>query len=176
MLKHCYGARPPQAPEPASLPRLSQHQQHGFTIDPATGAWRARPEDLVDEVAPGESAVLSGVTPYVRDRRNLLLLRSLLEDRRDAPFLKTLAYALQRAIQITFQVEEQEIAVELVGQGEHQRILFWEAAEGGIGVFERLVEDQAGLAAITRQALELCHIDPTTGRDREGWSERCSAA
>jgi hypothetical protein len=54
--------------------------------------------------------------------------------------------------------------------------LFWEAAEGGIGVFERLVEDQAGLAAIARQALELCHIDPATGRDRKGWSERCSAA
>ena len=151
-------------------------ERQGFTIDPATGAWRPRPEDLGDEVAPGERPVSSGVIPYVRDRRNLLLLRSLLEDRRDIPFLKTLAYALQCAIQITFQVEEQEIAVELVGQGEHQRILFWEAAEGGIGVFERLVEDPAGLAAITRQALEVCHMDPATGQDREGWSERCSAA
>ena len=121
-------------------------ERQGFTIDPTTGAWRPRPEDLADEVAPGESPLLSGVNPYVRDRRNLLLLRSLLEDRRDAPFLKTLAYALQRAIQITFQVEEQEIAVELIGKGEHQRILFWEAAEGGIGVFERLSRTPAGLA------------------------------
>lgn len=55
-------------------------------------------------------------------------------------------------------------------------MLFWEAAEGGIGVFERLVEDPAGFAAIARQALDLCHIDPATGHDREGWSERCSAA
>jgi Domain of unknown function (DUF1998) len=90
--------------------------------------------------------------------------------------LKTLAYALQRAIQISFQVEEQEIAVELIGQGEHQQILCWEAAEGGIGVFERLVEDPTGLAAIANKALEICHIDPATGHDREGWSERCSAA
>jgi len=73
-------------------------------------------------------------------------------------------------------VEEHEIAVELIGQGEHQRILFWEAAEGGIGVFERLVEDPAGLAAIAAQALDLCHVDPASGHDREGWSERCSAA
>jgi len=151
-------------------------ERQGFTIDPASGAWRSRPEDFAGDVAPGEAPLLSGITPYVKDRRNLLLLRSLVEDRHDAPFLKTLAYALQRAIQITFQVEEQEIAVELVGQGEHQRILFWEAAEGGIGVFERLVEDPAGLAAIARQALELCHIDPATGYDREDWSERCSAA
>jgi hypothetical protein len=43
-------------------------------------------------------------------------------------------------------------------------------------VLERLVEDRAGLAAITRQALDLCHINPATGHDREGWSERCSAA
>jgi hypothetical protein len=149
-------------------------ERQGFTIDPATGAWRPRPEDLADEVAPGESP--PGVIPYVRDRRNLMLLRSLLEDRRNTPFLKTLAYALQRAIQITFQVEEQEIAVELVGQGEHQRILFWEAAEGGIGVFERLVEDPTALAAIARRAFELCHTDPATGHDGEGWPERCSAA
>ena len=151
-------------------------ERQGFTIDPTTGAWRPRPEDIADEVAPGAIPVVSSVTPYVRDRRNLLLLRSLLEDRRDTPFLKTLAYALQRAIQITFQVEEQEIAVELVGQGGHQRILFWEAAEGGIGVFERLVDDAGGIAAIASQALELCHIDPATGGDREGWAERCSAA
>lgn len=68
------------------------------------------------------------------------------------------------------------MAVELVGQGEHQRILLWEAAEGGIGIWERLVEDTAALAAIARQALELCHMDPTTGRDLNGWTERCSAA
>jgi hypothetical protein len=54
--------------------------------------------------------------------------------------------------------------------------LFWEAAEGGIGVFERLVEDPAGLAAIASQALDICHIDPASGHHREGWSERCSAA
>jgi hypothetical protein len=54
--------------------------------------------------------------------------------------------------------------------------LFWEAAEGGIGVFERLVEDSAGLAEVARQALDLCHVGPASGQDREGWSERCSAA
>ena len=112
----------------------------------------------------------------MKDSRNLLLLRSLRGDRSEAPFHKTLAYALQRAIQLAYQVEEQEVAVELIGQGEHQRTLFWEAAEGGIGVFERLVEDPAGLAAVARQALALCHIDSTTGRDLDGWAERCSAA
>jgi hypothetical protein len=152
-------------------------ERQGFTIDPTTGAWRPRPEDVADEVVTGElPRLLSGVTPYVKDSRNLLLLRSLRGDRSGAPFHKTLAYALKRAIQLAYQVEEQEIAVELIGQGEHQRTLFWEAAEGGIGVFERLVDDPAGLAAVARQALALCHIDIATGRDLGGWAERCSAA
>ncbi len=112
----------------------------------------------------------------MKDNRNLLLLRSLRADRCEPPFLKTLAYALQRAIQIVYQVEEQEVAVELVGQGEHQRILFWEAAESGIGIWERLVDEGAALATVARQALELCHMDPATGRDLDGWAERCSAA
>jgi very-short-patch-repair endonuclease len=39
-----------------------------------------------------------------------------------------------------------------------------------------LVENPTRIAVIASNALELCHIDATTGHDREGWSDRCSAA
>jgi class 3 adenylate cyclase len=58
---------------------------------------------------------------------------------KDESFLTTLAYALQRAIQVVYEVEEQEIAVELIGDGDYRRIILWEAAEGGVGIWERLI-------------------------------------
>lgn len=94
----------------------------------------------------------------------------------DEAFLKTLAYALRRAIQIIYQVEEQEVAVELIGNKEHQRILLWEAAEGGIGLWERLMAGKAAFRELARQALSLIHCDSATGEDVPEWADRCPAA
>ena len=152
-------------------------EQAGFTIDLATGAWRPRLDDAPeDESGIGEThRLLPGVRPYVKDGRNILLLRPLAGEAGEG-FFKTLAYAFKRAIQLSYQLEEQEIAGELIGRAEHQQILFWEAAEGGIGVWERLIEDRSACAQIARQALQICHVDPSTGEDLEGWAERCCAA
>jgi len=38
-------------------------------------------------------------------------------------------------------IEEREIQVELIGTKQQRRIILWEAAEGGIGVWERLIEE-----------------------------------
>jgi hypothetical protein len=44
------------------------------------------------------------------------------------------------AIQLDYQIEEREIQVELIGAKQQRRIILW-AAEGGIGVRERLIEE-----------------------------------
>jgi very-short-patch-repair endonuclease len=116
------------------------------------------------------------VKPYVTDTRNILFLRPLVSEASEAAFLKTLSFALQRGLQVLYQVEEQEIAVELVGQGEHQRILLWEAAEGGTGIWERLINDKATVAQVAGEALRICHYDPETGEDLEDKKEPCGQA
>jgi len=93
----------------------------------------------------------------------------------DERFLVTFAYALQRAIQTVYQVEEHEVAAEVIGRGEQRRILLWEAAEGGTGIWQRLVSDPMAFAELGRQALELCHLDPATGADLPDWILRCTA-
>lgn len=95
---------------------------------------------------------------------------------KDEAFQITLAYALQRALQLVYEVEEQEIAVELIGEGEGRRIILWEAAEGGIGIWERLRNEPAALSEVAAKALELCHFDPKTGEELSGWKDKCGPA
>ncbi len=149
-------------------------QREGFSVDPATGRWE-RKSDIVPQ-DPGERKTVTGVRPYVQDMRNLLMLRPV-NDKPSRPFLLSLLYALKRAIQFIYHLEEQEIEAELIGQGEHLRLLYWEAAEGGTGVWHRIASEPDALAEIAKQALSLCHFDPATGQDDPSLNvEPCAAA
>ena len=62
-----------------------------------------------------------------------------------------------------FQVEEQEIAVTRIGQKDQRRILYWEAAEGGNGIWPRLLNEPKVLSQVAREALKICHLIRTQG-------------
>jgi hypothetical protein len=146
----------------------------GFPIDGKTGKWLGADKDAVESQTG--SALITEVKPYVSDRRNILFLRPIVEAAIDRGFLSTLAYAMQRAIQIVYEVEEQEIAVELIGEGDYLRIILWEAAEGGVGIWERFINESTSLADVARCALELCHYESTTGDPMPDWQDRCGPA
>lgn len=134
----------------------SESHQHGFAIDRRNGRWarREKPEETGSTEA---AAAPLRVVPFVRDTRNLLFQRPLgLLDA--GPAMTTLAHALRRGIQRTFEIEEGELAVELLGEGEGRRILLWEAAEGGLGLVERLVECEK-LRDVARTTLRLLHVE-----------------
>ncbi len=98
-------------------------EQVGFILDGATGRWRAR-DDAADQNGGGRGGnLMTGIRPYVTDTRNILLLRPLADAASDQDFLKSLAYALRRALQIEYQVEERELAVELIGREENENIV-----------------------------------------------------
>jgi hypothetical protein len=122
--------------------------------------------------------LITGVLPFVRDTRNLLLVKPFPDNTAKAEaFLASLAYALQRGIQILFQIEEQEIAVSRIGKGAEHRILFWEAAEGGSGVWPRLLDEPTAVAQVAKEALSICHFDPETGEgSASASSSQCSRA
>ncbi|MFN8515185.1 MAG: DUF1998 domain-containing protein [Chloroflexia bacterium] len=83
----------------------------------------------------------------------------------DEKELTSLQYALKRGIEVAFQVEDREIAVELLPSRQApQLILIYEAAEGGAGVLSRLVHDPYAIQRVASNALEVCHFDPVTGR------------
>jgi superfamily II DNA/RNA helicase/very-short-patch-repair endonuclease len=155
--------------------RRSGEGRNGFVIDVNTGVWQRRDDDDDEQNGAAPRAVRGQIRPYVSDTRNLLLLRADGEQP-DEDFLATLAYSLRRAIQLDYQIEEQEIAVELIGRERQRRIILWEAAEGGIGVWERLIEEGRAFSRLALTALELLHFDAETGEERLEWAKRCPAA
>ena len=148
-------------------------QETGYRLDMKRGRWvgqNDQPNPTKQEVP---TDVKSQVRLFVRGTANALLVYPRQEgDNTNAAFLPSLQYALSRGIQEQFEVEESELASERIGKGDRLGILFWEGAEGGLGVLRRLVQEPAALAAIARRALDMLHFDPVTGVDLRPASDR----
>jgi superfamily II DNA/RNA helicase len=157
--------------------RRANKGQLGFVLDLERGYWQNNQLDDNDPDDPMTERT-ERVIPYVQDHRNCLLLA--LEGQRSETVMASIQAALKNAIQVEFQVEDQELAVEpLPSRVDRRVILFYEASEGGAGVLRRLVDDADSLRRVARRALLLCHFDPDDGRDLDrapGARERCEAA
>ncbi len=159
--------------------RRAKKDQLGYLLDMERGYWSKTQSSPYDDDSR-QSPNLKRVIPYVHDTRNCLLLRpaegTTLEQ------AASLQAALKAAIQIVFQLEDRELAVEPLPDDLDRRvILFYEAAEGGAGVLRRLLDpaEPDALARVAREALRLCHFDPDSGADcgrAAGAEEDCVAA
>jgi very-short-patch-repair endonuclease len=159
--------------------RRANPNQFGFMLDVERGYW-ARNEVANDDNEPPDPMAprLERVIPYVEDRRNCLVLApNGFAGEKEMPSLQSV---LKNAIQIYFQLEENEIAAEpLPSRDDRRAILFYESAEGGAGVLRRLLDDPKTLQQVAKTALDLCHFDPETGADKRRpprSKEDCEAA
>ena len=163
--------------------RRKTSEAPGFTLDIERGYWAAK-QDSTEDDAEGDpmSARQKRVIPYVDDTRNAIVLSPAglpddIEQRN--VIMASLQAALKTAIQVSFQLEDTELAVEsLPSNGDRRVLLVYESAEGGAGVLRRLVEDNGALAQVAKSALEICHFDPETGADLHkapGAKEACEA-
>lgn len=145
--------------------RRKNKQQLGFVLDVERGYWAKNEQEVSEGSDPNPlSARTSRVIPYVEDRRNCLLLT--LEKEQSIEAMASLQAALKNAIQVTYQLEDNELAAEpLPSRDERNILLLYEAAEGGAGVLRRLLDDANALRDVAREALRLCHFDPDTGAD-----------
>jgi len=114
----------------------------------------------------------AGVRLAVRTTQNILLVKFQRQDLQDPVVEATLQYALQRGLEQTYQLEEEEIGAFRVGREGQRAILFYEASEGGNGVLRRLIEEPSAFDEVASQALARCHFD-REGNDTKG---ECVAA
>jgi superfamily II DNA/RNA helicase/very-short-patch-repair endonuclease len=157
--------------------RRKEKQLHGFILDVDKGRWATNqdiPEGENDDKDDPLGNQTRRVIPYVEDTRNILLLEPKAEW--TIQQMASVQSALKRAIQATFELEDNELAVEPLPNTDVRRfLLFWESAEGGAGVLRLLLDRPRQLAAVIDEALRTCHVDPDTLLDDPG-SKPCSLA
>lgn len=146
----------------------------GFDINLDTGEW-LRKSDLATKSVPAVNhGQVERLHIFVRNTRNLLLIRPADPDLfADPTVALTLLNALERGIEAAYQLDESELAAELIGEGEHAAVLLYETSEGGSGVLRRIIRSPQAFAEIARGALERTHFDPDTGADQD---ENCVKA
>ena len=144
--------------------RRKEKEIYGYNINPVTGYWtrdeQAGQEE--NESADVDDPQSQRISPYVEDRRNILLIHptAMLEDHEMA----TLQYALKRGIEAEFELEESELMAEpLPTREDRSTILFYESAEGGAGVLTRLATDPKAIQRIARSALGIMHFSSEDG-------------
>ncbi len=162
--------------------RRKNPADRGYWLDLREGTWLS---DKQAADAPVDTDSLEAdmqdvkqkerVTPYVEDRRNIVVLRLINGVTEEVSV--TLRAALERALEAEFQLEDSELdSISLPDLDHRGRMLLTEAAEGGAGVLERLVAEPDALARVARRAMQIIHYDPDTGAD-EGKApnarERC---
>jgi hypothetical protein len=150
----------------------------GFMLDAERGYWEKNEQDLEDDSNDPLSGMKRLVVPYVEDHRNALLVEPV----QTLPLnvMASLQPAIKNAIQVLYQLEDSELAVEPLPQADDRRLLlYYESAEGGAGVLRQLLDSPDAMAEVARQALEICHFDPASGADRRRGPlavEDCEAA
>jgi len=145
--------------------RRKDKKQLGFYINPLTGQWSKQDEPDAEgdsEDAPEEpkekQSASQRIVPFVEDHRNILIITP--PDPLQQASMATIQAALKRGIEQTFQIEAAELVVEALPSPQERRsLLFYEAAEGGAGVLNRLATDATQLAQAARTALSLMHYE-----------------
>ncbi|MCP4607530.1 MAG: DEAD/DEAH box helicase [Planctomycetes bacterium] len=144
--------------------RRKNKEQLGFVLDFERGYWARNEQETEGDADDPMSPNTRRIIPYVEDRRNCLLFEP--QDSLSETAIASLQAALKTAIQVQYQLEDNELAAEpLPDPDERRMILFYESAEGGAGVLRRLIDDSNAWASVARTALQLCHFDPDTGND-----------
>ncbi|MEO9586396.1 MULTISPECIES: DEAD/DEAH box helicase [Marinobacter] len=138
--------------------RRKNKEIDGFMIDPLNGTWLKDEEQGGNEETDADDPVnqRQRISPFVTDRRNVLVIRPRLD--MSPTTAATLQYAIKRGIELNYQLEESELMAEpLPNMHERNALLFYEAAEGGAGVLTRLATEPGAWRQVARTALELMH-------------------
>ena len=149
------------------LRRRANPSKRGYVLNTTKQTWST--ETLRDnaeaeaETSAQEGDVFHTVIPYVRDRRDILLLTPKWVAERSQ--MLSLAAAVRRGLVRMNHLEDREMMVELLPNDREPRtILLYEAAEGGTGALWNLVSDAHAFPRLVNEMRELVHLDED-GRD-----------
>ncbi len=139
--------------------RVAREDKNGFAIDVKTGAFisdRYRAE-LTEK---GESTDhIRDVMFYTTNISDALYVEPVPALGLEEDGVLTLQFALKRAMERVFQVEPAELGVTLIGDPAHPNMLYYEAAEGTLGVLSQLAEQTGPWRRVIEEALKVCQFE-----------------
>lgn len=137
----------------------------GFLIDIKYGFWK-KEKDL-----DKENTDIKRVKLFTEDTADALYIHPLkalgFEDEKFTPSIITLMYAIKRGIENVFQVEPNEIGVELMGTTDWPNMMIYEASEGSLGILSQLVENPHKFKQVIEEAYSICHFKDGKDQDPE---------
>ena len=136
----------------------------GFYLHSGTGRWLS--DANYKKSSKEEQDLIKKVSLYTSAIVDCLLIKISSSASSEEHNL-TLMYALKKAIESIYQIESQELMVELIGiAGKGGRtILFYESAEGSLGILSQLAGNPEEVQRMIREAYHICRFGPS---DDEG--------
>jgi superfamily II DNA/RNA helicase len=138
-----------------------KREDDGFAIGRVSGKWK-KASDLE---TPNPDDPVENVRIFTTGSADVLYIQPISELKLSPDAVITLSFALKRAIEKRFQVEEGEVGVWLMGKGGSQNILIYEASEGSLGILSQLIENGILLRSLFEDAYKLLHFNPVTHQD-----------
>jgi len=142
--------------------RVAREDKNGFAIDVKTGVFVSdrRRAELTDK---GESTDhIRDVMFYTTNIADALYVEPVPALGLDEDGVLTLQFALKRAMERVFQIEPAELGVTAIGDPENPNILYYEAAEGTLGILSQLVEQTGPWRRVIEEAWKVCQFDTDT--------------
>jgi len=142
--------------------RRSKNEDEGFLIGKTSGKWLKQVERDHPAREKDPEAV---VKLYTTDTADSLYLQPVESLGLSEEGVISMTYALKRAIERVFQVEESEIDVWFMGEEDARNIFIYESAQGSLGVLSQLMEDSGKLREVFKEAYRVIHYDPESHED-----------
>ena len=143
--------------------RVAREGKNGFAIDVKTGAFVSdrRRAELKDKDESTDH--IRDVMFYTTNVSDALYVEPVPSLGLDGDGVLTLQFALKRAIERAFQVEPSELGVTSIGDPAQPNILYFEAAEGSLGVLSQLAEQAGPWRRVVEEAWKVCQfeLDPS---------------
>ncbi len=140
-----------------------EEEESGFLIGRVSGKWLKKSDLELKEDREKDPSTY--IHLYTTDTADSLYLQPIEALGLDEDGVISLTFALKRAIEQVFQIEESEVGVWFMGSKESPNILVYEAAEGSLGILSQITQDPERLKEVFQVAYQLMHFDLETKAD-----------
>jgi ATP-dependent helicase YprA (DUF1998 family) len=130
------------------------NEADGFPINNSNGRW-VRQKELEGD----QEDQISKVRLFATDQSDTLYFQPMGGLNLNLQGVRTLGYALKKAVEQYFSLEENEVGVWFMGNTDPPNIMLYEGSEGTLGVLSQLIEEGQQLKEVFKCTAEILHFN-----------------